>query len=110
MRAGSLNQEVVFQSKTETQTGMGAVRETWADAFAFPIPAAFQVLGTREFPMHEKRHAETTARFVIRYRDGIVGQTEAYRIVHKDRTWNILGAEDMDGKSIAIHIEVSVVT
>lgn len=86
MNAGTIrHHRPVFQVKTETQDDYGAAVETWANSFA--VPGLCQYVGTREFPIAHKRHSETTARFIIRYREGIDPNT--HRIVHDGKTWNI---------------------
>ena len=81
------------------------------------IPAAYEPAGGRAFPEREKRHAETEARFRIRYRSDINVQTLpttrriAYAIDHSlspaiRRIFRITWA-DVIGRRAEIHIEVS---
>lgn len=67
--AGSLDQLITIQLKTETND-LGSIEENWTDQLE-DVPCAVEWLGSREFPAAEKRHAESTVRFRIRYRHGI---------------------------------------
>ncbi len=103
MQAGKLRHRLVFQEKTETQSRSGAAVETWADSFS--VYGAFEPLGGREFPVNQKRIAETTARFRVRYRPDI--DVDINRISHNSQTWNILAVLPVDGRNIELLIEAS---
>lgn len=81
--AGSLRHWLVFQEKTipEVKDRLGAPQEEWPAAFR--LRGNFAPLGSREFPAREKRHAETSARFTIRYKRELTAAKAAdqYRIV-----------------------------
>jgi len=102
MNAGSLDRRIVFQIKTETQSRSGAPTEIWTDSVN--VAAAFEPLGSREFPLNQKRYAETTARFRIRYRSGINPAT--HRISYAGQTWDISPPLTI-GRNIEMHIEAS---
>jgi len=81
------------------------------------VRCAYEPLGGRAFPEREKRHAETTARFRLRYRSAINVQilSESYRVLYiidhstspaVTRRFRITGA-DVIGRRDEIHIEVS---
>ncbi len=103
MQAGKLRHRLVFQTKTDSQTSSGASVETWADSFS--VYGAFEPVGGREFPVNQKRIAETTARFRVRYRPGV--DVDSTRIVHNSQTWNILAVLPVDGRNIELLIEAS---
>lgn len=72
--AGALNRLIDLKRLPSTTTG---TRNSFGDVVDAPVAdlrnvrAAYEPVGGREFPESEKRHAETTARFRIRYRPGI---------------------------------------
>lgn len=112
MKSGQLRQLVTFQSKTEVNDSFGNSVEAWSDAFN--EMAAFEQLGSKEFPTAWKRYAETTARFRIRYRAGI--DSDKHRIVmifdesaspQVSSIWNIFPPEAADGKGFELIIEAS---
>lgn len=105
MNAGKLRHRLVFQTKTvpEDQDDTGAPIEVWATDFT--VWGSFQQLGSREFPLAQKRNAETTARFIIRYRSGI--DPDKHRIKFQDRFWNITPPSSGDGRPISLEIEAS---
>lgn len=107
--AGSLRHRITVQVKTETNE-LGSITETWADEFE--AWAAFEPLGSREFPAAEKRHAESTVRFRIRYRHGI--DPARHRILitldpnvspSDVRIYDIFPPMLVDGKRAELHIE-----
>lgn len=102
--AGLLDRWVIFQLRTETQNSYGEPVEAWAETFG--TWAAFEALGSKEFPALQKTHAETTARFRIRYRTGIDPAT--HRILFDDRLWNIQPPVPI-GRNVELQIEASVV-
>jgi SPP1 family predicted phage head-tail adaptor len=106
LNAGKLNQLLVFQVKTSTQDTFGGEVETWANSFS--VWGEEQPLGTREFPVAHKRHAECTSRFIIRYRSGI--DPDLHRIVHRGKYWNIQPPIPVDGRNDALLIEASEIT
>lgn len=104
MGAGAKSDLIVVQSVTITEDEYGAPVETWADSFS--VFAEYQPAGTREFPVSHKRVAETTARFIIWYREDIHAAT--HRIVARGKVWNI--AEPLgDHRRIETMIEASEV-
>jgi SPP1 family predicted phage head-tail adaptor len=85
MEAGKLRELVAFQFKTESQDSFGAPVEIWTTVFE--DYAEYQGLGSREFPLSQKRQVESTARFILRYRDDI--DPALHRIQFDDKQWNI---------------------
>lgn len=102
------------------QNSFGEPVPDWADDFS--VAAAFEPIGSSEFPMAHKRHAETTARFKIRYRkdiadDGSFSFTHRIRfnMSHalqastnpEDWAWNITPPIPVDGRNIELEIEAN---
>jgi len=100
--AGAYDRRVVIQEKTETQSDTGAIVETWADLLN--LAAAFEPLGSREFPVDQKRYSESTARFRLRYRSDI--DNDIHRIVYQGKTWNIYPPLII-GRNVELRIEAS---
>ncbi len=101
---GQLRERLNIQMKSETQDSFGAIVEHWVHAFY--LWGACQRLGSREFPLDRRLQSETTARFIIRYMEGI--DAKNYRIVHAGKTWNL--AEPIpDERHRFLTIEASVI-
>lgn len=81
--ASQYRQRITFEVKTKTYDSLGAEVETWAADDTIGtcgvVGAAYEPLGSREFPDSWKRYDETTARFRIRYQPGI--DCDRHRIV-----------------------------
>ena len=119
MNAGALRHKIYFQKKTvpEPLDHFGSPQEDWATYPAFGqydfwAMAAYETVGTREFPSQYKRNEEATVRFRLRYRSGI--DADRYRIVFiLDRNssplnvqlFDIFPPENPDGKRIELIIE-----
>lgn len=105
--AGRFRHRLTFQEKPipELQDSFGAPKEEWAETSWSPVWGSYQQLGSREFPIGQKRHAETTARFVIRYRKEL--DSDKHRILFQDRIWNIYPPSSRDGRPISLEIEAS---
>lgn len=109
MKAGTLRHRITVQEKTEVNE-LGSITETWTDSFE--AWAAFEPLGSREFPAAEKRHAESTVRFRIRYRHGIDAARHRILITLDPdvspsdvRTYDIFPPMMVGGKRFELHIE-----
>lgn len=85
MSAGPKSDLIVFESLTTTIDSFGSPVETWTPSFS--VWSEYQPVGSREFPVLTKRVVETTARFIIWYREGISPAT--HRILARGKTWNI---------------------
>jgi head-tail adaptor len=69
--AGDLDRIATIQVKTSVADEMSAEgTEEWAE-YAADVPCAVEYAGSREFPASVKRVAESTVRFVFRYRSDI---------------------------------------
>lgn len=106
LKAGALNNRVIFKVKTETQDSFGQPVEVWADDFE--AWAAFEPAGTREFPAAHKTHAETQARFRIRFREGILTDPDwaaTHKIEYLGRDWDIQPPSQIQGRNFEIQFE-----
>lgn len=115
--AGELNRLMTLQRLPtgSTRNDIGEIIGTPQDEIR-DIRCKREQVGGREFPEAEKRHAETTARFRIRYRTDINVQTlpATHHVTYVEdyttsprvtRVYNITVAAVIDRKEI--HIEVS---
>lgn len=66
MRGGDLSNIVNLQEVSHTTNAINEDVETWTTLWW--DYAAVEWVGTREFPEAQKRHAESTTRFRLRYR------------------------------------------
>jgi SPP1 family predicted phage head-tail adaptor len=105
LESGNLREWLIFESLTVTSDEFGAGVETWTAAFA--DWGEYQGLGSREFPLSQKRQAEATARFIIRYREGIDPAT--FRIRFDGKAWNIT-TPIHDAKRSYLTIEASEIS
>jgi SPP1 family predicted phage head-tail adaptor len=85
VESGKLRDRITFEVLTMVDDPFGAPIPTWDTAFL--DWGEYQGLGSREFPLSQKRNAETTARFIVRYRTGINAATS--RIRFDGKVWNI---------------------
>lgn len=117
--AGRLNRLITLQRLSD---GVNGTKNSFGEVTADPtnalcnIRAAYEPVGGREFPESQKRHAETTARFRIRYRPDIDVQRvlETHQITYVEdydasskvtRTYDIKHAA-VYGRREEIHFEV----
>lgn len=113
MKAGPLHNLVTFQVKTipDPVNSFGEPVEDWADSFQ--VWAAYEPLGTREFPIAHKRFAETTARFRVYFDSRIYTDNAAdkLRIVMVlngvTTTWNLQDPQPVAGQLDELWIEAS---
>lgn len=110
--SGARRHLITYQVKTEVKSSSGATTEVWTDSF--DEYAAFEPVGTREFRIDQKRHAEATGRWRHLYRSGI--NPDFNRIAHVvdpdvspplQNIWNILGVMMADGKFAEMLVEVN---
>lgn len=118
MESGKLRNRIVIQQKTipETKDSFGGLAEVWTDALT--VSAGYEQIGSKEFPSFQKRFAETTCRFRIRYNSLLMRPDAAdrYRIeftLDEDasppvtQTFNISQPYDPEGKRRELLIESS---
>lgn len=89
--AGKLNRRIVIQNPTVTVTADGQRKEsfaTWKTVFAELLPDS-----STERYSAEALRASTIVRFRIR---SLAGFDTTYRVVHKSRTYRILGLDDTE--------------
>jgi head-tail adaptor len=119
--AGVLNRVITLQSLPALDGPRNDIGElTSSPTTAIEnIKAVYEPAGGREFPAFEKRHAETTARFRIRYRNDIDVQAlpATHQVLYVEdwelsppvtRTYDIRHAQII-GRREEIHIQVSEV-
>jgi len=104
IRAGDLNQRIIIQQATVTRDTYGAEIQTWATYATLWASKKHQV--SREFYSAQKINAEITDLFIIRYRTGI---TTKMRILYGGHYYDILGADDPDGRRVEVWIKAKVV-
>lgn len=119
MIAGELDHILTFQIRTvgtPPTNEYGEPNVTWVTAFE--LRGAFQPLGSREFPVLDKAHAETTARFRTRYKPELDpaevdytanpgGVSAIYRIQLGTQLWDIQ-PPTVIGRKAGLLIEASV--
>lgn len=119
MQAGQLRHRLLFQIKPAdadiTPDSFGTRIETYSDDFT--VPGAYEPLGSREFPANQKRYAETTARFRIRYKTGIDPERHRIRFTMSPdaepvvyQTFNIFPPLPTGGKRVELLIEAVEIT
>lgn len=88
MKIGQLREFITFERNvmlSPPTNRFGEPIPNWT--FDFDTWARVQRLGSKEFPFMQKRHSQTTARFIIRYQTGI--DPAVHRILHDDKIWDI---------------------
>lgn len=85
-RAGDYHWRATLKRKVETQTRSGGITKTLT-TIEENVPVAFEPWGSREFPVNQKRFAETTARFRLRYRTDIDTATDV--LIFEGRTYDL---------------------
>lgn len=104
MRAGELRNRITIESYTATRGTMGGEVKTWATVATIWASKAHQT--SREFFAAAKVNAEITDLFIIRYRSGI---TPKMRVSFDSKYYDILGADDPDGRRRSLHLLCKVV-
>jgi SPP1 family predicted phage head-tail adaptor len=85
LKAGELNTRATFLHATKTKAANGQMIDTWVDAFT--VPAKKTTTGGKEFYAAQKKNAETTALFTIRYTQRV---NATMRVRHGNSTFEIL--------------------
>jgi SPP1 family predicted phage head-tail adaptor len=93
MNAGELRQRITLERPTITRDTSGAEIQTWG-TFA-TVWASKKHKTSREFYAAQKVNAEITDLFTIRYRAGV---TTRMRVSFDGKDYDILGADDPDGR------------
>ncbi len=85
MQAGRLDRVITFRRKSVAYDGLNEAIPTWADAFT--VWAQIMTEDGREFFAAQKKNAETTVVFRVRYNATI---NETMRIKYDNRTYEII--------------------
>lgn len=104
---GALRDLIEFQltPDPDTKDGFGATQEAYATDFK--VYAQYQALNSTEFPEKWKLVAQTTARFLIRYRADI--NVALHQIIFDGRTYDITGFREVDNRRTHAYVEVQVI-
>jgi head-tail adaptor len=119
--AGSLDRRITFQRLPDpdgTRNNFGELTGEPTDDLV-GVPAAYDQVGTRQFPEAQKRQTETTGRFRVRYHRGFNVQQlpETHRVTESENPaaiepiihiYKITGAYTV-GRLDEIHVEVAEV-
>lgn len=99
MNAQELRQSLTIEQYTATRDTYGGEVQTWT---TFATVRARKVHQTsREFFAAQKTNAEITDMFICRYRSGV---TAKMRAIHGSKTYDIMGADDPDGKGRDLYL------
>ena len=93
MRAGELRNQVTLQQQTKTRNAIGGEVITWATVATVWADKLHQT--SREFFAAQKINAEITDLFKIRYREKVDAKM---RLIFRGRIYDIIGADDPDGR------------
>lgn len=104
MDAGELRHRITLQQKTVARDAMGGEIETWNDIATVWASKAHQT--SREFFAAQKINAEITVLFIIRYRRNV---DTKMRVIFSGKTYDILGADDLDGRRRELWLMAKVV-
>ena len=104
MEAGDLNRRIIIETPTITRDTYGAEILTWSTLTA--VWASKQHKASREFYVAQKINSEITDLFVIRFRTGL---TTKMRVNFDAKYYDILGADDPDGRRVKIQLLCKVV-
>ena len=99
MQAGKLNKRVIIQQYAATRDDYGGEVLTWSDIVTAWAQKAHRT--SREFFAAQKVNAETTDMFIIRHYSGI---TTKMRVIFDGKTYDIIGANDPDGRRREIQL------
>jgi SPP1 family predicted phage head-tail adaptor len=104
MEAGDLNRRITIETPTVTRDTYGAEILTWSTLVT--VWASKQHKTSREFYAVSKINSEVTDLFVIRFRTGL---NTRMRINYDSKYYDILGADDPDGRRVSIQLLCKVV-
>lgn len=105
MGAGKYNQQITLMIPAISRGADGSAIETFMEYAT--VWAAKQHKTSREFFSASKINAETTDLFIVRYRDLV---TTTMQVVHRGRTYDIIGADDPDGSRKELWLLCKVVS
>ena len=93
MGAGKYRHKITIQQLTTSRGSMGGAIKTWSTFATVHAQKVHQA--SREFFAAQKVNAETTDLFVIRY---LAGVNAKMQVVYDGRTYDVIGANDSDGR------------
>lgn len=99
MGAGKYRHRITIQQLTTTKGDRGGVVKTWTTLATVWAQKVHQ--SSREFFAAQKVNAETTDLFIIRY---LAGVNAKMQVVYDGRTYDIVGANDQDGKRRELYV------
>ena len=99
---GKLDEQITFQTYTETADGIGGVTKTWANLASDPTVWAQVRAGSgREAFLEDRTNATAAVIFLVRNRADL---TEKMRIVWNSETYNIREIKYEGGRSMYLRI------
>jgi SPP1 family predicted phage head-tail adaptor len=100
MRAGTLDQRITIESRTDAVDTVGQPIPTWG-AFAANIPAGFDQIRGREFFTAQALTVVEAAMFRIRYLPGTIA---GHRVQYDGKVWDIASVEQVFGRDREMHL------
>jgi len=94
-----MRNQLTIQTNTPTRGTSGAEVDSWADTVTVWTRKAHK--NSREYFAAQKVNSETTDLFIIRYRTGV---TTKNRVKYGSSYYDIVGANDPDGRKKEIHL------
>lgn len=104
MTAGELNHRITIKQSTPTRDSYGQSVIAWSDVGA--LWAGVITTGGGEFYAAQKKNAETTALFTVRYTTAIDTKMQ---IVYGGKTYEILDINDVNGANVELQISAKAV-
>lgn len=87
-RIGNMREQIVIQSVSEDQSSSGFPEQTWSTYSTVWAAVTYRINTSDEKEMADRKTAETTAVFRIRYDSAV---TEKHRISYNSQVWDITG-------------------
>ena len=100
MRAGSLDQRITIESRTDTIDAVGQSNPTWG-TFEANVPAGFDPVRGREFFNAQALTVVEAAMFRIRYLPGLIA---GHRVQYDGKVWDIASVEQVFGRDREMHV------
>lgn len=104
MNPGDYCYRFVLQSKAATRDAVGGEVINWRDELI--AWGAVKPLRGSELLAAQQRHAETSLRFCMRYRRGVIdGWRVGWRLVWEGNAYDITEIADVDGRHIEMELD-----
>ena len=100
MRAGTLDQRITIESRSDALSLVGQPIPTWT-TFEANVPAQFDAVRGREFFNAQALTIERAAMFRIRYLPGLIA---GHRIQYDGVVWDITSVEQVFGRDREMHV------